>query len=75
MQSLQDLSTKLKEMCTVQDDISGVPKHQWLTPEILSAILDDCLRNDNELTASKLKAKFLQQYANFHDVSLSKLKG
>ena len=60
MQSLQHLSTKLKKMCIVQDDISGVSKHQWLTPEILSAILDDCLRNDDELTASKLKAKFLQ---------------
>ena len=56
MHSLQHLSTKLKKMCTVQDDIPGVPKHQWLTPEILSTILDDCLRNNDELTASKLKA-------------------
>ena len=55
-------------------NISRAPKCRLLTFEILSA-MDDCLRNDDELTANKLYTKLLEQCANFPDVSLSMIKG
>ena len=58
MQSLQHLYNKFEKVCTIQD-LPGLLKHQWLTPEMLFT-MDDWLRNDDELTASKLKAKLLE---------------
>ena len=68
--SLQRLCSKFEKFHTIRD-ISRAPKHILLTTEMLSA-MDNCLRNEDELTAaSKLKTKLLQQCVNFPDVSLS----
>ena len=47
-----------------------VTKCRWLTSEMLST-KDDWLRNDNELTSSKLKAKLLEWCINPPNVALS----
>ena len=49
-ESLQCLYAKSEKMHTIQD-LSEVPKRQWLTPEMLST-MDEWLRNDDELTAT-----------------------
>ena len=73
MQSLiQCLCAKFETFHTIRS-ISRAPKCRLLTSEILSA-MDDCLRNNDELTANKLY-KLLEQCANFPDVSLSMIKG
>lgn len=53
IRSLQRSCAKFEKMHTIKD-ISRAPKCRLLTPEMLSA-MDNCLRNDDELTASKLK--------------------
>ena len=47
-----------------------VPKHQWLNLEMLFTV-DNWLRNDNELTSSKLKAMLVEWSKSFPDVALS----
>ena len=73
MQNLQYLYTKFEKMCTIQELLgawSGVSKHWRLTPEMLSSV-DNCLRNDDGLTVSKLKAKLLEKCTSFPDAALS----
>lgn len=72
IRSLQRLCAKFEKMHTIKD-ISRAPKRRLLTPEMLSA-MDNCLRNDDELTASKLKTKLLERCTNLPDVSLSTIK-
>ena len=60
--------TGLKK-CTIQD-LSGLQKRWQLIPEMLST-MDDWLRTNNEVTASKLKAKLLEWCTSFPDVDLS----
>ena len=72
VRSLQHLCVKFEKMHTIRD-ISRAPKHRLLTPEMLSA-MEGCLRNDDKLTASKLKTKFLERCTNFPDLSLSTIK-
>ena len=63
MQSLQHLFVKFEKMCTIHD-ISRESKHLQLIPKMLST-MDDWLRDDDGLTASKLKAKSLERCTNF----------
>ena len=49
-ESLQCLYAKFEKMHIIQD-LSEVPKRQWLTPEMLPT-MDDWLRHDDELTAT-----------------------
>ena len=72
IRSLQRLCVKFEKMHTIKD-ISRAPKRRLLTPEMLSA-MDNCLRNDDQLTASKLKTKLLERCTNLPDVSLSTIK-
>ena len=50
---------------STNQDLSGVPKHQWLTRNVIyNYTMIDLLRNDNELTGINLQAKFLEQCTN-----------
>ena len=72
IRSLQCLCAKFKKMHTIKD-MSRASKCRLLTPEMLSA-MDNCLRNDNELKASKLKTKLLERCTNLPDVPLTMIK-
>ena len=60
MRTLQRLCAKFKEMGTIQD-IPRTFKCQVLNPQMPSA-MDQCLRNDDELTARKLKTRLHEQF-------------
>ena len=47
--------------------------YRLLTTEMLST-MEDCLRNDDKLTARKLKVKLSEKFENFPEVSLSTIK-
>lgn len=72
IRSLQRLCAKFEKLHTIQD-LPRASKRRLLTPEMLST-MDENLRNDDELTARKMKAKLQEQCANFPDVSLATIK-
>ena len=72
IRSLQHLCAKFEKIHTIQD-LPRVPKHQLLTPEMLSA-MNNCLRNNDKLTASKPKDKLLERCTDLLYMSLSTIK-
>ena len=72
VRSLQRLCSKFNKKHTIRD-LPRATKPRLLTPEMLSTI-EDCLRNDDELTARKLKAKLCEKFTNFPDVSIATIK-
>lgn len=53
-------------MRTIQD-LSGLPKHWWLIPD-MSSTVDNWLRTNDEVTASKLTVKLHEKCTNYPDV-------
>ena len=49
-------------------NLLGLPKCRWLIPEMLFT-MDDWLRTNNKVTASKPKAKLLELCTNFPNVN------
>lgn len=72
LRSLQYLSLKFKKFHTIRD-LHRAPKKRLLTTEMMAAI-EDNLRNDDELTATKLKRKLSEKFTTFPDVSISTIK-
>ena len=71
--SLQRLCVKFQIMHTVQD-LPRNFKARLRTPEVV-AIIEESIRNDDELTARKLKCKLGEKFAaELPDVSLSTIK-
>ena len=71
MQSLQYLYSRF-EKCTPFKIYHDCQNVNGSIPELLSTgTMDDWLRTNNKVTASKLKAKLLEQCTNFPDVDLS----
>ena len=63
VRSLQRPCSKFNKKHTIQDPPRAT-KPRLLTPEMLLTI-EDRLRNDDELTARKLKAKLCEKFTNF----------
>ena len=72
LRSLQCLWSKFQKMHTVRD-LPRATRPKLLTAEMVSA-LEDCLRNDDEMTARKLKTKLDENFTNFPNVSLATIK-
>ena len=72
IRSLQRLCVKFQIMHTVQDLLRNF-KARLLTPEVVATI-EDSMRNDDELTAKKLKCKLGEKFPELPDVSLSTIK-
>ena len=72
LSSLQRLWSKFQKVHTVRD-LPRATRPRLLTAEMVSA-LEDCLRNDNEMTAGKLKTKLAEKFTNFPNVSLATIK-
>ena len=72
LRSLQRLCNKFQTKHTIQD-LPRATKPRLLTTEMLST-MEDCLRNDDKLTARKLKVKLSEKFENFPEVSLSTIK-
>ena len=72
VRSLQRLCAKFKKTRTIQD-LPRAPKRRMLAPQTLSA-MDESLRNNDELTARKLRARLREQFTDLPDVSLSTIK-
>ena len=69
---LQRLWSKLQKVHTVRD-LPRATRPRLLTAEMVSA-LEDCLRNDDEITVRKLNTKLGENFINFPNVSLSTIK-
>ena len=54
-------------------DLHRTPRKRLLTAEMMAAI-EDSLRNDDELTARKLRRKLSEMFPDFPDVSISTIK-
>lgn len=72
LRSLQRLREKFQRKHTIQDLPRGT-KPRLLTTEMLSA-MENYLRNDDELTARKLKGKLSENFEGFPEVSISTIK-
>lgn len=72
LRSLQRLCSKFEKMHTIKD-LPRAPKRRLLTTEMLSD-MDECLRDNDELTAKKLKDKLIERCTNFPDVSLPTIR-
>ena len=72
LRSLQYLSTKFKKFHTIRD-LHRTPRKRLLTAEMMAAI-EDSLRNDDELTARKLRRKLSEMFPDFPDVLISTIK-
>ena len=72
IRSLQRLCVKFQIMHTVQD-LPRNFKARLLTPEVVATI-ENSMRNDDELTARKLKCKLGEKFPELPDVSLSTIK-
>lgn len=72
MGSLQRLLNKFQKVHTVRD-LPRATRPRLLTPEMVSA-LESYLRNDDEMTARKLKTKLGENFTNFPNVSLATIK-
>ena len=72
LRSLQRLCAKFEKMHTIQD-LPRAPKPRLLTAEMLSD-MDQSLRNNDELTAKKLKTELSERCTNFPDVSLPTIR-
>ena len=72
LRSLQHLWSKFQKVYTVRD-LPRATRPRLLTAEMVSA-LEDCLRNDDEMTARKLKTKLGENFNNFPNVSLATIK-
>ena len=73
LRSLQRLCVKFKQKHTIQD-LKRKPRARLLSAEML-AIMEECLRNDDELTARRLKAKLSEKLpVDFPNVSLSSIR-
>ena len=72
LRSLQRLWSKFQKVHTVRD-LPRATRPRLLTAEMVS-VLEDCLRNDDEMTARKLKTKLGENFNNFPNVSLATIK-
>ena len=72
LRSLQRLWAKFRSLHTVLD-LPRSARCRLLTRGMLKS-MDDYLRNDDELTARKLRAKLVEAYPDLPDVSLSTIK-
>ena len=72
LRSLQYLNAKFKKFHTIRD-LHRAPKKRLLTVEMMEAI-DNYLRNDDELTVSKLKRKLSEDFTSFPRISISTIK-
>lgn len=71
LRSLQRLCDKFQRKHTIQDLPRTKPR--LLTTEMLPT-MENCLRNDDELTARKLKEKLSENFEGFPEVSISTIK-
>lgn len=73
LRSLYYLSAKFKKFHTIRD-LHRTPRKRLLTAEMMTAI-ENSLRNDDELTARKLRRKLSEMFPDdFPDVSISTIK-
>jgi len=72
LRSLQQLWAKFRPLHTVLN-LPRSARRRLLTRGMLKS-MDDYLRNDDELTARKLRAKLVEAYPDLPDVSLSTIK-
>ena len=72
VRSIQRLCSKFEKLKTIQD-LPRAPRRRLLTPQMLSA-MEENLRNDDELTARKLKDRLREQFTDLPDVSISTVK-
>ena len=72
VRSLQRLCEKFKKVHTIQD-VRRKSRDRLLTVDMLST-MEQCLREDDELTARKLRNTLSEKCADFPNVSLATIK-
>ena len=72
LRSLQRLCAKFKRVRTIRD-LPRASKRRLLTPQMLSA-MDESLRDNDELTARKLRDTLREKFTELPQVSLSTIK-
>ena len=72
LRSLQRLRRKFQRFHTVYD-LSKAKKPRLLTQEMMNAI-EHSLNSDDEMTASRLRAKLAGEFPSISDVSLATIK-
>ena len=72
LRSLQRVWSKFQNVHTVRD-LPRVTRPRLLTAEMVSA-LEDCLRNEDEMTARKLKTMLAEKFTHFPNVLLATIK-